>query len=448
MEYAGFLKLPHQNDNALKIISWNINGAKSKLENMHVYNFLSNFDIISLNEVKSSMYISIPGYVSYKSKHVSGAAALRGGTVVFVRNYLSSQIYNFDNNIVDQVWLQIQCVPDTMFGFCYIPPTDSPYFSHQSFVALHEKKLNCNNSTKFCIIGDLNARFGNSVRNISLQSSNSDIKECMYPHLPDDISTPNDNAYLLSTVCIDNNFLVLNNVKTPTKYFPSQKTFKRRNQWISELDTTIVSYELLNCLSNFTVHQTDWLPSDHAPISVDLKPCRFNIDRILLRASCLGGHGALMGQHNHDYIGNRPIRFGQINLNEFSNTINNTPVPNIDYSNINTMVSDISNMLYEYANNCRISDSNIASSSEYNTMPGMPNVNTVSDHNSASNLSNYSRWERLLRDPDDSRVWKAIDWKGQFIENATNSESPSDNDFKTFMNLRVPNISKTLNQMI
>ena len=172
MEYAGFLKLPHQNDNALKIISWNINGAKSKLENMHVYNFLSNFDIISLNEVKSSMYISIPGYVSYKSKHVSGAAALRGGTVVFVKNYLSGQVYNFDNNILDQVWLQIQCVPDTMFGFCYIPPTDSPYFSHQSFVALHEKKLNCNYSTKFCIIGDLNARFGNSVRNIS-----SDIKE-------------------------------------------------------------------------------------------------------------------------------------------------------------------------------------------------------------------------------------------------------------------------------
>ena len=77
-------------------------------------------------------------------------------------------------------------------------------------------------NTKFCIIGDLNARFGTSVRNISLQSSNTDIKECTYPHIPDDISTPNDNAYLLSTICVDHNLLVLNNVKTPTKYFPSQ----------------------------------------------------------------------------------------------------------------------------------------------------------------------------------------------------------------------------------
>ena len=103
MEYAGFLDLPHQNDNSLKIISWNINGAKNKLENIQVYNFLSSFDIISLNEVKSSMYISIPGYVSFKSKLVSGAAAQRGGTVVLVRNYLSKQVYNIDNNIIDQV---------------------------------------------------------------------------------------------------------------------------------------------------------------------------------------------------------------------------------------------------------------------------------------------------------------------------------------------------------
>ena len=309
MEYAGFLNLPHQNDKALKIISWNINGAKSKLGNAHVYNFLSNFDIISLNEVKSSMYISIPGYVSFKSKHVIGAAALRGGTVVLVKNYLSSQVYNIDNNIIDQVWLQIQCVPDTMFGFCYVPPSGSPYFSHQSFVALHEKMLNFKGNTKFCIIGDLNARFGTGVRNIPRQSNNPDIKECMYPSIPDDIATPNDNAYLLSTVCVDHNLLVLNNVKTPTKYFPSQKTFKRRNQWISELDTTIVSFGLLNYLSNFTVHQSDWLPSNHAPISLDLKPTRFNIYCVLVRASNLSGHGALIGRDSHSHIGNIPIRY-------------------------------------------------------------------------------------------------------------------------------------------
>ena len=60
MEYVGFLKLPHQNDNILNIISWNIiNGAKTKLEKVHVYNFLSEYDIISLNEVKTPLLFVI-----------------------------------------------------------------------------------------------------------------------------------------------------------------------------------------------------------------------------------------------------------------------------------------------------------------------------------------------------------------------------------------------------
>ena len=67
MVYAEFLVRPHQNTNGLKIVSWNINGAKSKLENINVYTFLSSYDIVCLNEVKTSMHISFPGYVSFKS---------------------------------------------------------------------------------------------------------------------------------------------------------------------------------------------------------------------------------------------------------------------------------------------------------------------------------------------------------------------------------------------
>ena len=92
MEYTKFLILPYQNNNLLSIISWNINGARTKLEQNNVYKFLSNYDLISLNEVKSSLDISIPGYVSYKSKNVLGNASLRGGTVVMVRNHLASQV--------------------------------------------------------------------------------------------------------------------------------------------------------------------------------------------------------------------------------------------------------------------------------------------------------------------------------------------------------------------
>ena len=47
--------------------------------------------------------------------------------------------------------------------------------------------------------------------------------------------------------------------------------------------------------------------------------------------------------------------------------------------------------------------------------------------------SNLGRWKRLLRDGDDSRVWRKIDWKGNV--NAVSNvgmNRPSDEEFKTY----------------
>ena len=46
----------------------------------------------------------------------------------------------------------------------------------------------------FCIIGDMNARFGSSVRSIPSRSIDSNIQACTYPTISDDIPSPNDNA--------------------------------------------------------------------------------------------------------------------------------------------------------------------------------------------------------------------------------------------------------------
>ena len=67
MEYAEFLNLPHQNSNLLSIVSWNINGARTKLEQNNIYKFLTNFDIISINEVKTSLDTSEPTFVVNKT---------------------------------------------------------------------------------------------------------------------------------------------------------------------------------------------------------------------------------------------------------------------------------------------------------------------------------------------------------------------------------------------
>ena len=97
----------------------------------------------------------------------------------------------------------------------------------------------------------MNARFGSSVRNIPLRSSSREINMCTYPFIPDDIPTHIDNSYLLSNLCVDHDLLVINNLQTPTYNFIGNKTFKKRNNWISELDTVVASYKLIKYMSNF-----------------------------------------------------------------------------------------------------------------------------------------------------------------------------------------------------
>ena len=188
----------------------------------------------------------------------------------------------------------------------------------------------------------MNASFGSSVHNISLKSSTPSIVECTYPIIPDDVPLPNDNSYLLSNLCVDNSLVVVINIKTATCHFPSNKTYKKGKQWISELDTAVVSFKLLKCINRFKAHQTDWLPADHAPISIELELPKFNIDITLSRASNLGSHGSLMSQAARGRLANRPIRYGQIDLSDFSNAINTTPIPQVN-NDTHTLADNISN---------------------------------------------------------------------------------------------------------
>ena len=62
-------------------MSWNVNGVKTKIEKSHVQDMLLRYDIISLNEIKTSLPISFPGYVSFKSSdknhlHCGGTSVL------------------------------------------------------------------------------------------------------------------------------------------------------------------------------------------------------------------------------------------------------------------------------------------------------------------------------------------------------------------------------------
>ena len=92
MELLKFLEQPQQH--CLKILTWNINGAKTKLGKCAVLSLICQYDIISLNEIKTELCVSLPGYVGYRKTQKN--AVHRGGTIVFAKNCLSRYVSSVD----------------------------------------------------------------------------------------------------------------------------------------------------------------------------------------------------------------------------------------------------------------------------------------------------------------------------------------------------------------
>ena len=235
MEPTVFLGGP-QHQNTVKIISWNINGVRTKLEKKQVQDFLLGYDIISLNEVKTSLSVSFPGFVSYRSE-TSGSSE-RGGTVVLIKNCLSNFILNVDTSIQEQVWIRFRFAPNYMFAFCYIPPADSMYYSHVSFAKIQEKLQTCTTSVECVIIGDMNTRFGTLAKELPNMVGLPMCDNFSYPVIPDDVNVPNDNAFILSSICRESKLILLNNLKTPDKHFVSSKTYKKGDGLLRKREVT------------------------------------------------------------------------------------------------------------------------------------------------------------------------------------------------------------------
>ena len=93
------------------------------------------------------------------------------------------------------------------------------------------------------------------------------------------------------------------------------------------------------------------LPSDHAPISFDIKLPKFNLDNLMKRASNLGGHGSLMVKTAQVKLVNRPIKFKQIDQEKFLNNIPNVTMPILS-NDVNILSTDISQTLYDCVRSC------------------------------------------------------------------------------------------------
>ena len=157
-------------------------------------------------------------------------------------------------------------------------------------LVVSKKKVKIKNFGEKClVIGDMNARIGTSVKDLPDRIG---LTQYSYPVIPDPISTPNDNALAMLGICVEEHMLVVNNLKTPDIHFPSKKTFRKGRNWVSELDTCIVSDNLINFIQYFNVIYNESLPSDHAPIVITLHRPSVCLENIHTRASDLGKHGA------------------------------------------------------------------------------------------------------------------------------------------------------------
>ena len=357
-----------------------------------------------LNEVKTGLNISFPGYVTYMS--IDKKAPHRGGTAVLIKSYLEKLIISIDISICDQIWIEIKSAPIILLGFCYIPPSDSMYYSNEYFSAIQEK-IKSRPYKCSLLMGDFNARFGSLVRCLPDRICSSDVGDFSYPVLPDDVQYPNDNASVLNTICIDSELLVVNNLKTPQQHFVSKKTFRRGENWISEIDLCLVSLKLIANLSEFCVLQTNYLPSDHAPLSLCINLLGEDRDWILSRASLLGAHAAISSVLAPQRSIKKPVSYQRVDKQVFANRILQVHIPEFSGS-IDAFVNAFSESIYKCANESKMRFREIE-------------IDPLVD-----------RWERILQDRDDSRVWKAVNWSGDFETGNDNDNAVSDEDFKVF----------------
>lgn len=303
-----------------------------------------------------------------------------------------------DNSINDQLWFSFASLPDVRFCGVYITPSSSPYFSESDIANLQAKTVD--DSKKYVIIGDLNARVGEKVN--ELVSHTATFKYTMVdPGI-------NDNGKKVLAVCKDRKLLVVNNLSTGSSSFPGGLTYRTRNKWISQLDLCIVSEDLIPCVSHFDVNQDTTLPSNHAPVSVRVTfpEERLSPKQVLIRSSDIGTYPT-----KQTHLCKRPISFERIDTARFTENMSSLIPPLVAHgADFNSLAEEFGEILYN-------------SISESKEAP----IHIEHQHDPST-----TRWERIMNCGDDGLLWKAIDWKGRFNPEHTDDtdNQPSEAEFQ------------------
>ena len=166
---------------------------------------------------------------------------------------------------------------------------------------------------------------------------------------------------------------------------------------------------MVKCQSDFIVRQDIPLPSDHAPVAITVHPPNVDVACLCSCAQYLGDHATLYTRVSDKPFVKQPLQLDKINVESFCDALARRDLHLLNHNNIDDYMNAISDVSYT------------CSRETQNESIMIP-----------SNNQSLERWDRLLSDNDDARIWQAIDWKGEYKETNDNSICPNDEQFKFF----------------
>ena len=267
------------------------------------------------------------------------------------------------------------------------------------------------------ILGDLNARMQNL--NTFCQPS----KNISYSQNVDLVS--NENGRIAEKHFKTLNLTPVNHMIYKSKHFEGNFTFRKKANWISQLDWAFVSTKLVPNITSFNVLQSHRIPTDHAPITLEINLLH-SMKKLLTRAKNLEAEYSL--KNNTKQHCKKAIKMDNIDILNF-NTI--LPNPNQlwdDISNQNESIEDINDEI------CK---------TLYDSMTNSRKQVLESKYHKATN--SHHRWKNILSENDSKKLWTAINWKGKWEGNDSQKSKPSNKQFCEHFELLL-NPEETRNQ--
>ena len=378
----------------MKLCSWNIAGLRDKLQKPDILNFVLQSDMVWLSETKKCFNVSVPGFRVFYN--ISRSGAHRGGIMLLIRDRLLEYVKCVDMNTEGQIWVTLTFLVTYKLGGVYIPPEDSPYFQQADIGALAAQTLESGN---VFVLGDLNARV--AVPNLT----DSDNRPFVYTGVVDHVVNARGRSLL--NLCSNNSMVIANHLMYSNRQLGGQLSFKRGQQWISELDLCLANHECIVQIAEVSTRQ-DIVGSDHAPlcVTIDIPSASItNIDILRERAG-------MLGQTHHQIKDMNTLRktssYRNTDLNQLTRMLEDIPPPTITSQDQlpNTVESGCCTIM-DTAALCIKTDVGATQARWDPTQP---------------------RWARILEAKDPKSIWKSVNWKGTF--DSTEETQPSENIFK------------------